>query len=1152
MNKSVLQQGTLSKAQQGDLYRAVVMARAIDVAEEEATRRGTASFQVSGTGHEASAALVPHLIADDWLNCHYRDKAMMIARGVTPREFFDSLYCKDSSHSRGRQLSAFMCNVDLNIASICGPVGNSALHAVGMARAISGHDESPIVVLACGDGSTQEGEFLEAVAEASRRKTPVLFLVEDNNWAISTQTTGLTFYTVGETECDTFHGVPIHRIDGTDILQCCDDFAPIVANLRHQREAQIVVLSVPRLSDHTNSDDQRIYRRDAEIVDLQSNCNPLIRFENALREHGWRTDELSIIRDDVDCEVTKENEASRCGPEPTPIFSSKAPLRTDSRSGAESPKQYSCSVAGLSMRDAIGDVLRFHLGCDHRVHLLGQDIEDPKGDVFGITRGLSTAFPGRVENAALSESTIVGVSIGRAMMGQLPVAMIQFADFIPLAYNQIVNELGSMYWRTDGAIELPLVIMAPCGGYRPGLGPFHASSYESVLAHAPGIDVCMPSNADDAAALLDTALRSSRPTIYFYPKACLNDSHHATTNGGGSAIRIGGSRKVRTGRDITMVAWGNTVDLCVRAGDCIEEQGFSADVIDLHYLSPWDQTSVIRSCERTGRLLVVHEDNKTCGLGAEVLATVAEVSNVPVQMRRLTRADVHVPCNFQNQLAVLPSFRSVLETAGTMVGLNVRWQEPNQPKPGYEYIDAIGTAPSDETVTVVDLHVASGDSIEVGQCVATLEASKGVVDLESSITGTVDSVLVSLGDTVAVGTSLLNIFTGADASAMPVNREICGRPILSNVRPRSTTPNPTVDYRSSPTHSRTPLGPGSLNSGAVAVNPLKPDPVIQTQESQMTQMYMSRSQCVTGGREVDTEEIAAKIGTWSREEAIKRTGIEKRFWAVEGETVVSLARQATRKLIEQVEDFPPIAAVICSTTSPCESSPSIACQVAADLEPFVSPDHWHAFDVNAACSGFLYALKLAYDELATREHHSVVVVTAELASTVTNPEDPATAFLFGDAATATVVTREPIVGGSIQLHRPLLKSTPDDERSLTSPNVGCGYLQMDGVAVARQASRDMSRVMREATRMYDIDLDSLQCIIPHPGSKRILQSVAQRLGVDEQILVHTLAETGNTSSSSIPLAIDRKWDEIPSGKPLGFFAFGAGFTSAATVGMKCD
>ena len=311
------------------------------------------------------------------------------------------------------------------------------------------------------------------------------------------------------------------------------------------------------------------------------------------------------------------------------------------------------------------------------MRLYGQDIEDPKGDVFGITQGLTEAFAGRVSNSPLSESTIVGLSIGQALAGLRPVAFIQFADFLPLAFNQIISELGSMYWRTDGGWQCPVIIMAPCGGYRPGLGPFHAQTLESVMAHVPGVDVLMPAEAADAAGLLNAAFESGRPTIFLYPKSCLNDRSAMTSaDVERQRVPLGKSRKLSQGNDLTIVTWGSTVRLCQRACACLSEVDISVELIDLRSISPWDQETVCESALRTGKVIVVHEDNLTCGFGAEVVATIAESASRQILCRRITRPDTYIPCNFANQLKVLPSMERLLECAAEMLDLEMTWEVP--------------------------------------------------------------------------------------------------------------------------------------------------------------------------------------------------------------------------------------------------------------------------------------------------------------------------------------------------------------------------------------------------------------------------------------------------------------------------------------------
>ena len=731
--------------------------REIDRVEQELTSRGEAFFHVSGAGHEAAAVLALSLTEADWLHCHYRDKALMIARGLTPRDFFDGLYCKQNSPSRGRQMSAHMSHRQLKVMSIVGPVGNSALQSVGVAEAVCGKRSRPIVLCSVGDGTTQEGEFLEACAEAARRNLPVLFLVENNHWAISTPTKGKTFYDVsGKTPAE-FHGIPIIRVDGRNAARAAWQCGRVVREMRRLRSPRIVVFHVERLTNHTNADDQTIYRDAEDIRRARESGDPLPRLEAYLVKRGVDPAELAAIRAQVTAEVAAAEQASAAGPEPAAIFTAKRPLAVELTHPSQE-RRGDLSGGALTMRDAIREVLRHHLRTDKRVTLFGEDIEDPKGDVFGITKGLSSEFPQRVWNSPLSESTIVGVSGGRALAGQRPVAFLQFADFLPLAFNQILSELGSMHWRTDGQWSTPVIVMIPCGGYRPGLGPFHAQTFDSLATHVPGVDVFMPSTASDAAGLLNAAFLSQRPTLFFYPKSCLNDPTQATSEGVETQfVPVGPCRRVRSGRDLTMVAWGNTVRLCERAASELEKVGVETEVIDLRSLSPWDERAVVASAERTARLIVVHEDNHTCGFGAEVLATVAEKARVPVAMRRVTRADTFVPCNFANQIEVLPSFKRVLTIAAELLDLDLSWVAPPETEDGSAYIEAIGSGPSDETVLVSELLVRPGDSVRPGAAVAALEATKSVFELTSSHAGTITEVLAAEGETVPVGAPLFKV-----------------------------------------------------------------------------------------------------------------------------------------------------------------------------------------------------------------------------------------------------------------------------------------------------------------------------------------------------------------------------------------------------------
>ena len=477
-----------------DLYRTMVTAREMDLLEQSFTSRGEAFFHVSGAGHEATAVLNDHLIEDDWLHCHYRDKALMLARGITPKMFFYSLFNKDGSHSRGRQMNAHMSAPELNIMSLVGPVGNSALQATGVAEVIKKQSSKPLVLCSLGDGMTQEGEVYEALGQAVRDTLPVLFLIQDNAFAISTKTRGQTFYSLPDGEANSFYGMPITRIDGRYAMEAHAQLEAVVSRIREERAPEIVVFEVDRLHNHTNADDQRMYRTPEEIAAVAESGDPIAHLQRRLLEAGVTEDDLRDLHEEIIDSLKRDATEAQRGSEPKPFTGAKRPLPERLLSGKFEyrGKAAEQTDSPLTMLEALREVLDARMGGDDRVTLYGEDLEDPKGDVFGVTRGLSTKYPGRVRNSPLSESLILGVSVGEALAGRRPVAFLQFADFLPIAYNQIVSELGSMYWRSDGAWESPVIVMISCGGYKPGLGPFHASSFDGLAAHTPAVYVMMP------------------------------------------------------------------------------------------------------------------------------------------------------------------------------------------------------------------------------------------------------------------------------------------------------------------------------------------------------------------------------------------------------------------------------------------------------------------------------------------------------------------------------------------------------------------------------------------------------------------------------------------------------------------------------------
>jgi 2-oxoisovalerate dehydrogenase E1 component len=763
------------------------------------------------------------------------------------------------------------------------------------------------------------------------------------------------------------------------------------------------------------------------------------------------------------------------------------------------------------MREAIRDVLKHRLAADSRVILYGQDIEDPKGDVFGVTKGLSTQFPGRVLNAPLTESTIVGVSIGQAMAGKRPVAFIQFADFLSLANNQIVSELSTIYWRTAGQWNSPVIMLAACGAYRPGLGPFHAQTNEAGMAHTPGLDVFMPSNAADAAGMLNAAFDSGRPTLILYPKSCLNDSRYATSaDVDKQFVPIGPARRVRAGRDITFVAWGNTVRICEEVANAVEQVGIESEVIDLRSLSPWDERTVIASAEKTARLVVVHEDNRTCGIGAEVIATVAEKARVPVAMRRVTRPDVPIPCNFGNQLELLPSMRTVLDTAAELLDLDIDWVAKASDTAGTTPILAVGSGPADESVILVQWLVKPGDEISRGDPIATVEATKSVFDMTSSVSGTVCELLAAECETVQVGSMIARV----DPDQPAVSRRARERELSPVMRRKSTS--------------------GRL------IMPRQRDEIRQFD------VGISSIETVEGNSLVTNRDILRKLNARTSDDIFRRTGIETRRWIGENQDAISMAAQACRRVLERenliLED---INLLVCSTTSPTSVTPSMACQLLNRLADHKGELMLQAFDINAACSGYLYALQSAYDYLQSSPYGRVLVVTAEVLSPLLDPADFDTAILFGDAASATVVYGEAYFEQSkARLNRPDVSAKSDTGGALSVPLLHDGFIQMQGRKVFSEAVRMMINSLNRACDRRGIGIDDVRLIVPHQANQRILDAIQNRVRTK---VFSNIRHHGNTSSSSIPLCLADVLPASHSGDRLGLCAFGGGFTFGASI-----
>lgn len=1096
------------------LYAFMVASRESDNVEAELVNSGEANFLASSKGHEGSVILAPFLQKSDWLHCHYRDKALMLARGISNEMFLYSALCKAESHSAGRQMVSHMSAPEHNILSIVGPVGNNALQAVGIARAIKEQADNPIVLCSMGDGTSQQGEVLEAIAEAKRSTLPVLFFIHNNNLAISTRTQGKTFFSQPHGLVDSFYDIPITYINGAQALSEYSKVEKIIMQMRIDRQPQIIVFNVERLDNHSNADDQRLYRDDSEI-ELNFNQDPLNLAVDYLLTQGLNKEEIEAAHYKAVKQVREAIDTARKGAIPETEFGAEIPLSDELTNPKYEYRGDFESTERLTMLEAMRGVFSAQLAANPDVYLLGEDIEDGKGDVFGITKGLSTKYPGRVINSALSESTIAGVAAGMALAGKRPVAFIQFADFLPLAYNQIMAEIATMYWRTNGGWQAPLIIFAACGAYRPGLGPFHSQTNEAAFAHIPGLNVYIPATAADAAGMLNAAFKSMRPSLFLYPKKLLNNGSINDTTSKDVAsqlVPIGKARIVKAGTDITLVGWGNTLSLCIQTAETLEEVGVDAEIIDLRTIKPYDAQTIILSAEKTGNLIVSHEDNLTCGVGGDILATVAEKAKNPIKMRRITRSDTYVPCNFVNQIAVLPSHEKILTAAAELLDLELSWKSNEEEDKTLLTIDVIGTSPSDESVQINQIHVKPGQEVTSGEVLVDVEATKSAGEILSPCQGIIEEICVKVGDKALVGSPLLK---------MRINNEM----IKSVIKP----PIPILSHK-----------PKSAANTSYE----------KTSRNRTSIVGMAKPYFRTGSRIVRNEELLPQFPEFSNEDIIQRTGIQQRCWLAEGETVVDLAVDAAKEALKaQNLGLHDIDLLICATCSPEKlQSPSVSCLVLNELSLEFGEHTIPAYDINAACSGYIYALQATQDFLRTRAYARVLLITAEALSPRIKADDFETAFLFADAASATVLCGEDHISECVaELKQIYLGSNSEDGSILNIPSDIKSGIVMQGKKLFSVAVKTMSMAIRKCCQQAEVEVNSIDLVVPHQANQRILASVENRLKLPHGIMFSNIANYGNTSSCTIPIALSEALAENKRQKNIALCAFGAGFTTGAAL-----
>ncbi len=627
-------------------------------------RAGKCSFYASARGHEKVQIALSMLLQPrkDWFFPYYREKALMVGLGMPLDEIFQGMLSREGdTNSLGRNMSEHFSSRDLRVVSPTACTGTQFLIAVGLAMAVKADGRDEIVYVSGGEGSTSEGEFFEALNKAQHDRLPILFLIQNNGYAISVPQEQQTHSQIYEVAAG--FGMKSVRVDGTRFTEMYNTLRPLVHGLREGHGPLFVEAMVVRLDSHSSSDDQTKYR-DPKNMEEARRKDPLAHTEMRIREMGLLTDrEIEEWRARIQKEVEEAARVIDALPYPDPA-NVAADIFSPSRVVTEETEPRYLSDKPITMVEAINHGLREEMEANPKIVMWGEDIQDPKGGVFGVTRGLTEAFPGRVVNSPLAEATIVGAAQGMAIGGFKPVVEIQFGDYSFPGYMQMRNEISTLRWRSASGWTCPMVVRVAVGGYIRG-GPFHSQTPETLYAHTPGWYLAYPSNAADAKGLVKTACRMDDPILFFEHKGLYRQVYTKTPEPGPDyLIPFGKARIVRPGDDLTVVTWGRTVHMVQQAlSQAASAPGRepSVEIIDLRTIVPMDVETVLASVARTGRALIAHEAPLFAGMGAEVAALIADraFESLDAPVRRVGAMDSFVPFAPNLESAVLPSVEQI-------------------------------------------------------------------------------------------------------------------------------------------------------------------------------------------------------------------------------------------------------------------------------------------------------------------------------------------------------------------------------------------------------------------------------------------------------------------------------------------------------------
>jgi len=672
-------------------FRTMHTARRLDDREMALKRQNRIFFQISGAGHEAVQVAAGMVLrpGQDWIYPYYRDRALCLTVGVTPYEMLlQAVGAAEDPASGGRQMPSHWGHPKYNIVSASSPTGTQFLQAVGCAEASRYGREAngEITLVSGGEGSTSEGEFWEALNAACLKSLPVLFLIEDNGYAISVpiecQTAGgnISRLVAG------FPGLFRQEADGTDFLASYKMMAEAAAYCRAGSGPALVHAHVTRPYSHSLSDDERLYKPPAERQ-AETERDPVLRFPKFLVEEGvLDRHRLQLVLHEIDVEVQEATQQALDAAPPEPA-SALTHLYSETTDPASSDFAAEPEFHGdpMTMVDLLNATLREEMRRNEKMLVFGEDVADcsreaslrdvkGKGGVFKVTAGLQREFgPERSFNTPLAEASIVGRAIGMATRGLKPVAEIQFFDYIWPAMMQLRDELATMRWRSNGGYSCPAVIRVAIGGYLNGGAVYHSQCGEVEFAHIPGLRVVMPSNALDACGLLRTALRADDPVLFLEHKKLYREPYNRSPHPGEDfTIPFGCAKVVKPGHNLTVITYGALVQKSLLAATQIERRNarVSIEVIDLRSLAPYDWEAIRRSVEKTSRVLVAHEDTISWGYGAEIAARIGDelFGKLDAPVRRVGALDTWVGYHPRLEAAILPQVEGIVGEMERLLG----------------------------------------------------------------------------------------------------------------------------------------------------------------------------------------------------------------------------------------------------------------------------------------------------------------------------------------------------------------------------------------------------------------------------------------------------------------------------------------------------